>query len=69
MDGLQFQTGDIIKMRDGLATVLNSVWITVCDGWHPDKRSTLEELRVMTDSGRIVRVLAYDTEGLVIRGE
>jgi len=69
MDGLRFQTGDIIKLSDGLATVLNSGWITVCDGWHPDKRRIHEEISVMTESGSILRILAEDTGGLLIRGE
>ena len=64
----RFREGDVIRIKGGLATVLSSSWVTFCDGWHPDKRRTEEELKVMTDSGLIQRVLAIQVEGPIIHG-
>ena len=64
---LRYTKGDVVKTECGLATVLSSNWITVCDGWHPDKRRIYEEVRVLTTDGAIKCIYAYDVEGPVIR--
>ena len=64
----RFREGDVIRIQGGLATVLSSRWVTLCDGWHPDKRRTEEELKIMTDSGLIQQVLAIQVEGPIIQG-
>lgn len=56
----------MVKTKCGLATVLGSSWITVSDGWHPDKRITVEEVRVLTTDGGIELVYASAIEGPVI---
>tara|TARA_B100000029_G_scaffold220598_1_gene218293 strand:+ start:470 stop:676 length:207 start_codon:yes stop_codon:yes gene_type:complete len=66
---LRYQKGDVIKTRYGLATVLGSNWITVCDGWHPDKRRTEEELRILINDGSIKTCYAEHVEGPIIRDE
>jgi len=56
----------VVKTKRGLATVLGSNWITVSDGWHPDKRQTVEEVRVLTTDGAIELVYAHIIEGPII---
>ena len=66
---LRYQKGDVIKTRHGLATVLGSNWITVSDGWHPDKRRIEEEVRIMTVDGRIRCCYADQVERPIIPDE
>ena len=58
-----------LATKYGLATVLGSNWITVCDGWHPDKRKTEEEVRILTIDGSIKCCYADQVEGPIIRSE
>ena len=66
---LRFTEGDVVKTEVGLATVLSSNWVTVCDGWHPDKRRSEEEVRVLTTDGAIKRFYNWEIEGPVIKGK
>jgi hypothetical protein len=66
---LRFTKGDVVKTEAGLATVLSSGWVTVCDGWHPDKRKSEEEVRVLTTDGAISRFYSWEIEGPIIKGE
>ena len=65
---LRYTKGDVVKTAHGLATVLGASWVTVCDGWHPDKRRIHEELRIMVNDGSIKCCYAQDVEGPIIRG-
>jgi len=56
----------VVKTEHGLATVLGSSWITVCDGWHPDKRRYEEEVRVLTTDGSIEYIYAYSLKEPVL---
>ena len=65
---LRYTKGDVVKTKYGLATVLSSSWVTICDGWHPDKRRYEEEVRVLTNDGGIECVYSHAIEGPIIKG-
>tara|TARA_B100000131_G_C18031145_1_gene578520 strand:- start:256 stop:468 length:213 start_codon:yes stop_codon:yes gene_type:complete len=65
---LRYTKGDVVKTEHGLATVLSSNWTTVSDGWHPDKRRTEEQVRLLTNEGAIVCLYGFQIEGPVIKG-
>ena len=65
---LRYTKGDVVKTDCGLGTVLSSGWITVSDGWHPDKRRSEQEVRVLTSEGSIKRYFAFEVEGPIIKG-
>ena len=38
------------------------------DGWHPDKRRSEEQVRLLTTDGAIVCVYGFQIEGPIIKG-
>ena len=65
---LRYAKGDVVKTDRGLGTVISSGWVTVSDGWHPDKRRSEQEVRVLTSEGSIERYFAFEVEGPIIKG-
>ena len=65
---LRYNKGDVVKTEHGLATVLGSSWTTVSDGWHPDKRRSVEQLRLLTTEGAIVYAYGFQIDGPIIKG-
>jgi len=64
----KYNEGDIIKTNSGnFATVLKSNWVTICEGWHPDKRRSVEEVRVLTEGGEIKMIFGGDIDKVVVK--